>query len=77
MSKIEELELKKEKKCAFLIAGSRRSNARLSMVDFMPFSRDLSQEQLIGCVNKRLNCKTVTNMSGIPGISFYLFFLPY
>uniref|UniRef100_A0A3B5M4E0 ABC-type glutathione-S-conjugate transporter n=1 Tax=Xiphophorus couchianus TaxID=32473 RepID=A0A3B5M4E0_9TELE len=28
--------------------GSRRSNARLSMVDFMPFSRDLSQEQLIG-----------------------------
>ncbi|KAJ3614828.1 hypothetical protein NHX12_018398 [Muraenolepis orangiensis] len=29
-------------------AGSRRSNARLSMVDFMPFSRDLSQEQLIG-----------------------------
>ncbi|KAG7277302.1 LOW QUALITY PROTEIN: hypothetical protein CRUP_036971 [Coryphaenoides rupestris] len=30
------------------VAGSRRSNARLSMVDFMPFSRDLSQEQLIG-----------------------------
>uniref|UniRef100_A0A8C6UBS9 ABC-type glutathione-S-conjugate transporter n=1 Tax=Neogobius melanostomus TaxID=47308 RepID=A0A8C6UBS9_9GOBI len=29
-------------------AGSRRSNARLSMIDFMPFSRDLSQEQLIG-----------------------------
>lgn len=32
----------------FFAAGSRRSNARLSMVDFMPFSRDLSQEQLIG-----------------------------
>ncbi|TNN45537.1 Multidrug resistance-associated protein 1 [Liparis tanakae] len=28
-------------------AGSRKSNARLSVVDFMPFSRDLSQEQLI------------------------------
>lgn len=39
----------------FLIAGSRRSNARLSMVDFMPFSRDLSQEQLIGYVNKYVN----------------------
>ncbi len=52
----------------FLVAGSRRSNARLSMVDFMPFSRDLSQEQLIGCVNKRVNSKTVMKMSGIPSI---------
>ncbi|KAG7263239.1 LOW QUALITY PROTEIN: hypothetical protein CRUP_001508 [Coryphaenoides rupestris] len=36
------------KESAMQRAGSRRSNARLSMVDFMPFSRDLSQEQLIG-----------------------------
>eukprot|EP00066_Takifugu_rubripes_P022062 XP_011611328.1 PREDICTED: multidrug resistance-associated protein 1-like isoform X2 [Takifugu rubripes] len=36
------------KESAIQRAGSRRSNARLSMVDFMPFSRDLSQEQLIG-----------------------------
>lgn len=36
----------------FHVAGSRRSNARLSMVDFMPFSRDLSQEQLIGYIDK-------------------------
>lgn len=40
----------------------------------MPFSRDLSQEQLIGYVNKLLKCKTVTNMSGIPGIFFFFFF---
>lgn len=40
------------------------------MVDFMPFSRDLSQEQLIGCVNKHVNCKTVTKMFGIPSIFF-------
>lgn len=45
------LDLKKIKYFLFPVAGSRRSNARLSMVDFMPFSRDLSQEQLIGWVN--------------------------
>lgn len=50
------------KECAIQRAGSRRSNARLSMVDFMPFSRDLSQEQLIGCENI---CETVKSMFGI------------
>lgn len=45
------LDFKKIKHFLFPAAGSRRSNARLSMVDFMPFSRDLSQEQLIGWVN--------------------------
>ncbi len=42
------------------------------MVDFMPFSRDLSQEQLIGCVNKHVNCETVRKMFGIPSICFYV-----
>ncbi|KAK1798739.1 hypothetical protein P4O66_007035, partial [Electrophorus voltai] len=31
-----------------VVAGSRKSCSRLSMTDFMPSSRDLSQEQLIG-----------------------------
>lgn len=47
----------KEMKHLFPAAGSRRSNARLSMVDFMPFSRDLSQEQLIGWVNPTLESR--------------------
>lgn len=36
------------------------------MVDFMPFSRDLSQEQLIGCVNKLVNFNTVLKIFGLP-----------
>uniref|UniRef100_A0A8C4NUZ9 ABC-type glutathione-S-conjugate transporter n=1 Tax=Dicentrarchus labrax TaxID=13489 RepID=A0A8C4NUZ9_DICLA len=55
-----------------ILSGSRRSNARLSMVDFMPFSRDLSQEQLIGCVNKHVNCKTDIEMFGIQSIFFFI-----
>ena len=51
-----------------LVAGSRKSNARLSMVDFMPFSRDLSQEQLIGYVNDPVNSKNVIKIFGIPSI---------
>ncbi|KAL2087062.1 hypothetical protein ACEWY4_018121 [Coilia grayii] len=37
-----------ERKESVTQRGSRKSIARLSMTDFMPFSRDLSQEQLIG-----------------------------
>lgn len=38
------------------------------MVDFMPFSRDLSQEQLIGYVNNAVNCKNAIKLFGIPSI---------
>ncbi|XP_061889552.1 multidrug resistance-associated protein 1 [Entelurus aequoreus] len=44
-------------------AGSRRSNARLSMVDFMPFSRDLSQEQLIGGDTTNTNLQNMEPVS--------------
>lgn len=37
-----------ERKESITQKGSRKSISRLSMTDFMPFSRDLSQEQLIG-----------------------------
>uniref|UniRef100_A0A3Q2PMB4 ABC-type glutathione-S-conjugate transporter n=1 Tax=Fundulus heteroclitus TaxID=8078 RepID=A0A3Q2PMB4_FUNHE len=43
--------------------GSRRSNARLSMVDFMPFSRDLSQEQLIGGDTTNTNLQNMEPVS--------------
>ncbi|XP_068606933.1 multidrug resistance-associated protein 1-like [Brachionichthys hirsutus] len=51
------------KESAIQRAGSRRSNARLSMVDFMPFSRDLSQEQLIGGDTTNANLQ---NMEPVP-----------
>uniref|UniRef100_A0A3P9IN76 ABC-type glutathione-S-conjugate transporter n=1 Tax=Oryzias latipes TaxID=8090 RepID=A0A3P9IN76_ORYLA len=47
----------------FCVAGSRRSNARLSMVDFMPFSRDLSQEQLIGGDTTNTNLQNMEPVS--------------
>ncbi|XP_028827470.1 multidrug resistance-associated protein 1 [Denticeps clupeoides] len=37
-----------ERKESTVQRGSRKSMSRLSVTDFMPFSRDLSQEQLIG-----------------------------
>ncbi|KAG7491926.1 hypothetical protein MATL_G00008620 [Megalops atlanticus] len=37
-----------ERKESSVQRGTRKSSSRLSMTDFMPFSRDLSQEQLIG-----------------------------
>uniref|UniRef100_A0A3B3ZXF0 ABC-type glutathione-S-conjugate transporter n=1 Tax=Periophthalmus magnuspinnatus TaxID=409849 RepID=A0A3B3ZXF0_9GOBI len=45
--------------------GSRRSNARLSMIDFMPFSRDLSQEQLIGGDTTNTNLQNMEPVSEI------------
>ncbi|XP_059903407.1 multidrug resistance-associated protein 1-like [Gadus macrocephalus] len=51
------------KESAIQRAGSRRSNARLSMVDFMPCSRDLSQEQLIGGDSTNTNLQ---NMESVP-----------
>uniref|UniRef100_A0A8C4HXN3 ABC-type glutathione-S-conjugate transporter n=1 Tax=Dicentrarchus labrax TaxID=13489 RepID=A0A8C4HXN3_DICLA len=71
------------KESAIQRAGSRRSNARLSMVDFMPFSRDLSQEQLIGGDTTNTNLQNMEPVSetdqeqvpedlGISGTSFLL-----
>ncbi|XP_031720536.1 multidrug resistance-associated protein 1 isoform X1 [Anarrhichthys ocellatus] len=51
------------KESAIQRAGSRRSNARLSMVDFMPFSRDLSQEQLIGGDTTNTNLQNMEPVS--------------
>ncbi|XP_054635108.1 multidrug resistance-associated protein 1 isoform X3 [Dunckerocampus dactyliophorus] len=51
------------KESAIQRAGSRRSNARLSVVDFMPFSRDLSQEQLIGGDTTNTNLQNMEPVS--------------
>ncbi|CDQ80785.1 unnamed protein product [Oncorhynchus mykiss] len=45
--------------------GARRASSRLSVTDFMPFSRDLSQEQLIGGDTNSTNLQGMEPMSEI------------
>ncbi|XP_019905023.2 multidrug resistance-associated protein 1 [Esox lucius] len=45
--------------------GARRASSRLSVTDFMPFSRDLSQEQLIGGDTNSTNLQGMEPMSDI------------
>ncbi|XP_062304038.1 multidrug resistance-associated protein 1 [Osmerus eperlanus] len=51
------------KESAIQRGGSRKSTARLSVTDFMPFSRDLSQEQLIGGDTNSTNLQGMEPMS--------------
>ncbi|CDQ79812.1 unnamed protein product [Oncorhynchus mykiss] len=52
-------------KCCTIAAGARRASSRLSVTDFMPFSRDLSQEQLIGGDTNSTNLQGMEPMSEI------------
>uniref|UniRef100_A0A8C7CB62 ABC-type glutathione-S-conjugate transporter n=1 Tax=Oncorhynchus kisutch TaxID=8019 RepID=A0A8C7CB62_ONCKI len=62
-------------KCKFctIAAGARRASSRLSVTDFMPFSRDLSQEQLIGLEMYMEYFKTIGMAFIIPIVFLYAF----
>ncbi|KAG5854427.1 multidrug resistance-associated protein 1-like [Anguilla rostrata] len=52
-----------ERKESSVQRGTRKSSSRLSMTDFMPVSRDLSQEQLIGGDTVSTNLQTMEPIS--------------